>query len=71
MKITVKLNQGQLSKEYGKFGNAADFKGAYPLRSFPISIYEQPAQTASFALTAHRSRFHSGSGFFLDSLDSC
>ncbi len=51
MKITVKLNQGQLPKKYGKFGDAADFKGAYPLRSFPISIYEQPAQTASFALT--------------------
>ena len=29
MKITVKLNQGQLPKKYGKFGDAADFKGAY------------------------------------------
>lgn len=51
MKITVKLNQGQLPKKYGKFGDVADFKKQYPIISFPIRIYETPVQTASLALT--------------------
>lgn len=50
MKISVPLVNGMLADEYGKYAPAEAMLADHPIKSFPITINEAPAETKSFAL---------------------
>lgn len=50
MKISVPLEDGLLADEYGKYAPASAMLADHPIKSFPISISDAPADTKSFAI---------------------